>query len=307
MQRFQAQLPQILSYIPSHLIEEMQGISVGADVSFKKVLMMNLFPEMFHCIGITLQGEATHDHFLYHVRVLDYSIGKNLQKNAVLIVVKPNGKKSYLSVSYAGFIGVITGMNEEKIAIGEISGDQYGPWEGVPMAFLLKEVLENALSLNEAQKILENTSRVSEYYYVISDGKIEESIGVYATHNHLCCIGPGESDSLLTPNNMPQYSKRKAAIFNDQPKNCILLGGFDSLRRYSTLTERMQKEYGFIDHIACQRIILPPVTNDTNLHNAIFHPSSLDVWVSNMGLDRTPVSQSCYTHFNLMQLLNFNP
>ena len=159
------------------------------------------------------------------------------------------------------------------------------------------------------RKFLEKYFHVfSEYYYVhFLMVKIEESIGVYATHNHLCCIGPGESDSLLTPNNMPQYSKRKAAIFNDQPKNCILLGGFDSLRRYSTLTERMQKEYGFIDHIACQRIILPPVTNDTNLHNAIFHPSSLDVWVSNMGLDRTPVSQSCYTHFNLMQLLNFNP
>ena len=82
VQRFSSSIARkILSYIPSHLIEEMQGISVGADVSFKKVLMMNLFPEMFHCIGITLQGESKL--MITSFIMSGFSIivsGKNLQK-----------------------------------------------------------------------------------------------------------------------------------------------------------------------------------------------------------------------------------
>ena len=76
-------LPDVLSYIPQRYQEEMQGIAEGANVPFEDIVRLNLFPEMFHCCGITASGSATQDGSLYHTRVLDYSTGKGLQSSSV--------------------------------------------------------------------------------------------------------------------------------------------------------------------------------------------------------------------------------
>ena len=115
---FLRNLPQIKNHIPLSLIEEMKGVAEGSDIPFEKILILNLFPEMFHCSGITVNGEATLNGSLYHVRVLDYSIGKSIQKSAVLIIAEPKDKLPFANVSYAGFIGSVTGMNAAHIAIG---------------------------------------------------------------------------------------------------------------------------------------------------------------------------------------------
>ena len=109
----------------------------------------DLFPGMFHCTGITASGKATADGALYHVRVLDYSAAATLQHTAILAIVEPQNGYAFLNVTYAGFVGSVTGMNQEKIAIGEIGGKGYGSWNGLPMAFLLRKILEEASSIEE--------------------------------------------------------------------------------------------------------------------------------------------------------------
>ena len=332
VQEFLSHLPQMLPYIPQHFMEEMQGVAEGADVPFQKILIMNLFPEMFHCIGIGVQGKATHDGSLYHVRVLDYGVGKDLQHSAVLMVVKPEGKHAYMTVGYAGFIGTVTGMNEKKIAIGEIGGDGYGYWDGLPMSFLLREILETCATLEEAKELLARAPRTCEYYYVISDGNEEKMVGVYATASQLHFIEPGQNYALLAPPNLPKNygdsgendkfflngfdhyltdcqlrvhdaSGQLAALFNYQPQNCIVLRGFGYPERYPIVVNRILDSYGFIDHLTLQNMIRPPATNETNLHNAIFHPSTLEAWVSHAGLDGSPASLQPYTYIDFKSLI----
>lgn len=329
---FHSHISTLLNFIPSHYLEEMRGVAYGADVSFEKILMLNLFPEMFHCIGITAQSQATFDQALYHVRVLDYGVGKNLQGSAVLMVVKPEGKQAFVSVGYAGFIGSVTGMNEKKIAMGEIGGDGYGFWNGLPMSFLIREILENAASLEEAKTLLAETPRTCEYYYVISDGKQEKAVGVYATASQLHFIEPGSSYSLMAPHGLPEnYGKNGVddkfflgsftsvhsefqsrfhndegtliALFNHQPKDCIVLRGFGYPERYPIVAERIHDQHGKIDVEVLQEMVKAPATNETNLHNAIFRPSTLDLWVSHAGEDGTPASEQRYFQFNLQDLL----
>jgi len=332
VEAFHTHLSTVLNFIPPHYLEEMRGVAYGADVPFEKILMLNLFPEMFHCIGITAQNEATFDGALYHVRVLDYGVAKNLQGSAVLMVVKPEEKHAFVSVGYAGFIGSVTGMNEKKIAMGEIGGDGYGHWNGVPMAFLIREILENAGSLEEAKTLLNEMPRTCEYYYVISDGNQEKAVGVYATASQLHFIEAGTSYALMAPHDLPKnYGKNGVddkffmksfspthsefqsrfhdeegnliALFNHQPENCVVLRGFGYPERYPIVTERIRELYGKIDAETLQDIIKYPATNETNLHNAIFRPSTLDLWVSHAGGDDTPASEQPYAAFNLNDLM----
>ena len=62
----------------------------------------------------------------------------------MLTVAEPEGKIPFVNVTYAGFVGSVTGMNAKKISIGEMGGKGLGHWDGVPMAFLVRMVLEEA-------------------------------------------------------------------------------------------------------------------------------------------------------------------
>lgn len=330
---FMKNIPLLLSFVPEHFKEEMEGLSAGSGVPLEKIIALNLFPEMFHCSGITVSGDATKEGDLYHVRVLDYAIGKNLQKTAVLQIVEPNGKIPYLNVSYAGFIGSVTGMNLEKIAIGEIGGLGYGSWKGVPMAFLLREILENATSIAEAKTILQNAPRTCEYYYVISDGKTRESVGVYATADQLKFITPGESYALMAPSRLPasyapdgdndkfvltgctlqatpfqtllfEQNQRLAMLFRLQPPGCLLLTGYPNPERYPVLVDRIGASYGKIDAMTLIDIIRRPVASLSNLHNAIFQPSALKVWIAHAGSNDEPACDQEYQEWDLQELIH---
>jgi len=319
---FQSKSAQLISYVPQDCLEELKGIAEGASVPFKKILSLNLFPEMFHCSGITVSRDATQDGKLYHVRVLDYSIGKNLEETAVVIVEQPEDGHLFLNVSYAGFIGSVTGMNEQKIAVGEIGGKGYGNWDGVPMAFLIREILQKASTLEEAKAILSQSPRTCEYFYILSDGKTGESVAVYATESQIHFIKPGENYALLAPKNLPLHygqdgendkfflsnyqmaisafqvavgdDSRSIALFFSSLPHCLVLTGFANPERYPFLMERLIAHYGRIGVKELKEAIKPPVTAASNLHNAIFNPSELEVWISHPGPNGEPASLQPY-------------
>jgi hypothetical protein len=316
----------ILAFIPPDYQEEMKGLADGSGIPLKKIQLLNLFPEMFHCSGIVALPPATADGSLYHVRVLDYGVGKGLEKAGVLMVLKPDSKHAFLSVSYPGFIGCITGMNEEKISLGEIGGLGYGKWDGVPMSFLMREVLENTSSLDEAKSVFTNANRTCEYYYLIADGKNSSAVAVYATPGYIKFIEPGSSYALLQSEVEPKektvvspfvFKNAEGLItlyggdmvlglFFDQPKNALLLTGYPKPERFPVLFKRFTEKEGSLTLADMQEMIKPPVTCGTNLHNAIFCPADLTIVVSHANGEE-PASLQNYKTYSLKELLNSSP
>ena len=99
----------------------------------------------------------------------------------MLTVAEPRGKIPFVNVTYAGFVGSVTGMNAERISIGEMGGGGLGHWDGVPMAFLVRMVLEEADSLERGIAIFRKNPRTCEYYFVIADGKTGKAVGMEAS------------------------------------------------------------------------------------------------------------------------------
>ena len=79
------------------------------------------------------------DGTLYHGRILDYACDWHLQDHAVLIVAQPAAGIPFVNVSFAGFIGSVTGMNAQHVSIGEMGGKGLGHWDGTPMAVLVAQ------------------------------------------------------------------------------------------------------------------------------------------------------------------------
>jgi hypothetical protein len=265
-----------LPHIPPRFLAECDALSAAAGVSTRDGRYANLLPERFHCSGVAVRGTATTDGRVIHARVLDYMTEVGLQDEAVLVVYLPGGHHAWLNQSYAGFVGTVTAMNEKGLAVGEMGGGGDGRWDGMPMSFLLRDVMERASTVDEALEILRNTPRTCEYYYVLSD-KSRAMAGVYAT--------PDEMHPELPP----------------VPQDTVLISGSG---RAEALSERIRQSFGKIDVAAMIQIIKRPVAMQSNLHDAVFTPETLDVWFADAS--RTaPACDQPYAHVNLADLIRF--
>ena len=179
-------------FVPSKYFAEMRGLADGAAVPLEDIQVANFIPELFHCSGFAVMNSATRDGTMYHGRVLDYATDWKLQEHAVIIVAEPTEGIPFVNVTYAGFIGSVTGMNARHVSVGEMGGGGLGHWEGVPMAFLVREVLERAEDLDAAVGVFRDNPRTCQYFYVISDAKTNRAVGMEASWDKFDVIRPGE-------------------------------------------------------------------------------------------------------------------
>ncbi len=271
-------------FIPERFQEEMIGLANTSGISIDEIRLTNVFPALFHCSGFAVFDSATVGGTLYHGRVLDYITELGLQYYSVVSVIKPNGYNAFVNVGFAGFIGSVTGMNEHQVSFGEMGGGGEGDWDGMPMALLMREGLEKANTLNEAVNIFKVTPRTCEYYYVIADGKIPDARGLATSPSRFEVIHPNEYHKQLT-----------------KPiKDAVLMSAGS---RYEKLVERVKENYGKIDAEKAIRLMDRPVAMKSNLHNALFAPQSLELWVSNAG-PQTPASSEPYTYYDFKKLLD---
>jgi hypothetical protein len=272
------------TFVPQWYTEELRGLAEGSGVSYEEILAANFIPELFHCSGFALSGSATVGGTLYHGRILDYGVDWRLQDFAVLMVAEPAGKVPFVNVTYAGFIGSVTGMNAEQVSIGEMGGRGLGHWAGVPMAVLVRWALQEAHELDEAVAIFRDHPRTCEYYYVIADGKTGRAVGMEASWSSFFTLGMGEAHPKL-PEAVP---------------DAVLLSAGD---RYTELVRRVRESHGRIDALAARRLMDRPVAMKSNLHSVLFEPAKGALWVANASPAGEPASSQPYHAFRLDQLL----
>jgi hypothetical protein len=273
----------LVPHMRPEYLQEMDALAFAAGLEKEEVRLANYFPELFHCSGFALFGDATTGGRMYHGRILDYLRGVGLEQNAVVVVMKPEKAHAWVNVSYAGFVGSVTAMNEKHVAIGEMGGRGEGNWDGKPMAQLVREVMERASTIDEAVEIMRNSKRTCEYYYVISDGKNRRAVGIAATPTKFETVWAGESH--------PQLPH---AI-----KDAVLLSAGD---RYEKLVERVKEQHGRIDVEDARELMRRPVAMTSNIHSVLFAPDTLDFWVANAD-SKNVASHARWTHYNLKELL----
>lgn len=274
--------------VPARFNAEMKAIAKAAEIPEWKVVAANLIPEMFHCSGFALLSKATADGKLYHGRVLDYGIELKLQDHAVVIIQEPEGRNGFVNVSYAGFIGSVTGMNTEQISIGEMGGKGVGQWDGIPMSFLVRMVLEDAGTLDEAIRVFSENKRTCEYFYVIADAKSDSAVGIKAVPERIEIVRPGAKHALLpTP-----------------VENTVLMS---SGNRYKELARLVKDGHGKFDENSAIRLMDKPVAMKSNLHNALMIPADGVVWVANADTHGKPAWKQKYYRFDIMELMKSRP
>ena len=275
-------------FVPARFYEELRGVADGSGVMYEEIVAANFIPEMFHCSGFALAASATKDGTLYHGRILDYGCDWRLQEHAVVTIAEPEGRNAFVNVTYAGFVGSVTGMNAKSVSIGEMGGRGLGHWAGVPMAILVRMALEDSGTLDEAIATFKNNPRTCEYYYVIADGKAGKAVGMEGAWYGCQIIQMGETHPRLP------------IAFKD----AVMLSVGD---RYDELCRRVKANLGTFDAESARALMDRPVAMKSNLHSVLFESKSTRFWVANASKEGAPASTQPYHAYQLTELLEHGP
>lgn len=270
--------------LPGRFLRELDAMSLAAGLTAAEGRQINLFPEMFHCSGIAVRGRASAGGRVIHARVLDYMRDIGLQSMAVIQVFMPDGYHAWLSVGFAGLNGTVTAMNAEGLAMGEMGGRGEGNWDGLPMSYLMRRIMEECATVDEALALIKTTPLTCEYYYVLSDRTGNMAAVAAKAGVPPLILRPGEETPLL------------CAAFED-------IVWVTAPGRQPALSQRLRENYGQIDVEAMKQIITRPVAMKSNLQDAIFLPETLDVYFAYAG-PKTVACDEPYTRLNLRELID---
>lgn len=241
------------------------------------------------CSSFAAWGDQTEDGKLIIGRNFDFYVGDEFAKNKIIAFVDPDEGYKFMSVTWGGMIGVVSGMNDQGLTVTINAGKSQFPLVAkTPISLVTREILQFASNIEEAIAIAKKREVfVSESIFVGSakDKKaaiIEvspQNFGVYevANGNQLICSNHFQSaayanDKKNQKHILESHSKyryqRMAELLEEAPKVTPEIA-VAMLRNQEGLNE---KQIGHGNEKALNQLLAH--------HGIVFQPEDLLVWVS---------------------------
>lgn len=301
-------------YIPDRHKRELEGLADGAGIDLQVLRRVHVISEVTErgCSVFAVFGKATADGKLYHGRNFDWNMEAGMQDHPVLILYEPDGIIPFAAAGYVGMVGVLSGMNMEGVAIGQIGAvTTDGRSTGVPLMILMRRVLEEAHNVNEATNIITQAHRTVGYNYVVADAKVPEA-RAYETNASHCAVFTDndpketveyairiENAVFRADEAMDQTVRRSQKCSRGYPN---LPYGSDSYdHRYKGMATDIKASYGKIDADIGMQILKNAAMRGDNLHSVLCNVTDREMWVAHAKGAEDAWKQP-YVHYDLKQL-----
>ncbi|MBN2311315.1 MAG: hypothetical protein JXR94_20225, partial [Candidatus Hydrogenedentes bacterium] len=256
-------------HIPERHRRELEGLADGAGVDLQMLRRFHVLSVLSErdCSVFAVFGKATGNGHVFHGRNFDWNMSLGLQDNAALILYKPEGMVPFASAGYLGTVGILSGMNMEGIAVGQVGAiNTDGRHRGIPLMFLLRRILEEAHDVDDATRIIQNARRTVGYNYLVADGDAAEA-RAYETSAHYCAVftdnDPKEAlveyaipidDAVFRADTaMDQNVRRHQRCAKGYPNMPYGSQSYDG--RYKPMATMIREGYGAIDQAAALAIV----------------------------------------------------
>lgn len=257
---------------------EMKGIAESAGVEYQQLVRISLIGEITRgrCSMFGAWGKASVGGKTLQLRALDWDTDAGLQDHPVVVVYHPTSSKighAFANVGWAGFMGSLTGVSSTQLGISEIGvsfpDDTFGDESmiGNPFVFLLRDVLQYDLTLDNALTRMATTDRTCHLILGVGDGKLGRMNIIQYSHSNVSFM----DDTNLRP--VADWHPRIENLpYEAMDWNCPSF--------QSKMHERLVATYGTLTpEVAISDVIA--LTTTGSLHVAVYDLTDMQMYVSN--------------------------
>lgn len=228
------------SYVPQYILDEMASMAEGVcaglgtpgcDVAAwtDSIRELNMLPELIRmaCTAYGAWGKATATgKGLIQLRALDFGGGPFANYTVAAVYrdeVVSDDSNAFVSITFPGFTGVITGVSQRGIGVsekvwmtyGKYSDLQPGSYDGEADVFVLRDILQQAKSKADAEAYLLTVRRTWAIWIGIGDyasnkfdlvAYQQSAVGVYTDETMPAMTGQPYLESIAYVDKHPQPS-----------------------------------------------------------------------------------------------------
>lgn len=291
-------IPTLLRQTPARYIDEMKGFmaAVGGgetDEAIIPLLLGNASQDLGlvfgvgggACTAFAAWGSATTDGGLIHGRNLDYLGLRELGRMAVVAIYEPAGYYPFIAITYPGLFGVMQGMNIKGISISmtySLAQPSHVSIDGVPFMLLLRRVLEEAATLDDAISIIKNTPRTVGLTILVSDGKIPAARVVEVAADRYVIREPA-ANVIWATNRYETPAMKEVQMpgwLASERRDRRLRTALSVESEGSLLPLDVQKAVGLLRDRLTDGSLVGRINNPGTIVSAIFTPGTLRMWAA---------------------------
>ncbi|WBV59031.1 C45 family autoproteolytic acyltransferase/hydrolase [Chryseobacterium camelliae] len=191
---------------------------------------------MVGCTSLAVWNENTEDGDLLIGRNFDFYVGDDFAKNKLVEFVEPEAGIPYLSVSWPGMIGVVSGMNKEGITVTINAGKSKIPLTAkTPISLVTREILQYAKNIDEAIEIAKKRKVFVSESILVGSANDKNAVIIEVSPNNFGVYKVENTDRIFCTNHF------QSDAYKEDKRNQKHIIESHSEYRYEKLQELLQE------------------------------------------------------------------
>ena len=191
--------------------EEIYGISTSASEkynyignNYQRILNYHAAHDIGHalqnlalvgCTSFGTWGSKSADGTMIIGRNFDFYVGDHFSENKIVSFEKPSDGFKFMYVTWAGFIGVVSGMNEKGLTVTINAAKSDIPsGSATPVSLVAREILQYAENIHEAMSIARKRKMFVSESFLIGSAEDGKAVIIEKTPDSVAMYDPGKNE-----------------------------------------------------------------------------------------------------------------
>ncbi len=240
------------------------------------------------CTSFGTWGSASQDSTMIIGRNFDFWVGDNFARNKIVEFVSPSSGYKFMSVTWGGFVGVVSGMNEKGLTVTINAAKSSIPGgSATPVSLVAREIVQYAKNIKEAIAIAQKRKMFVSESFLVGSAIDNKAVVIEKTPDSLSIYDPNKNEILCTNhfqsndfwNSEPNVEQRQnsASVYRYQRLTQLLeQSGPNTVQK----TVNILRDYKGINNADIGLGNEKAVNQFIAHHAIVFEPQQLRVWVS---------------------------